>query len=175
MRNVPTERQPAGGQQNARRHQPGEPRLQRRPRRFVHGISRSQNPAETSPIIIVLSLPNAAITEGRRRPAISSDGRVEYNRNEVKLSWWGFLSEAQNMVYRGHVENGLIRLEESLVLPEGADVEVRFLAESPSPESEAEIPSLSERLRDFIGKAEGLPPDASINLDHYLYGLPKRQ
>lgn len=28
---------------------------------------------------------------------------------------------------------------------------------------------------EFAGKAEGLPPDYSINLDHYLYGVPKRQ
>ena len=79
------------------------------------------------------------------------------------------------MVYRGHVENGVIRLEETLTLPEGAEVEVRFLSEAVSRGDEAKIPSLCERLTDSIGKAEGLPPDASVNLDHYLYGLPKRQ
>ena len=36
-------------------------------------------------------------------------------------------------------------------------------------------PTLYERLKPFIGKAKGLPPDASINHDHYLYGLPKRR
>ena len=30
-------------------------------------------------------------------------------------------------------------------------------------------------LLEFAGKAEGLPPDYSINLDHYLHGVPKRQ
>jgi len=35
--------------------------------------------------------------------------------------------------------------------------------------------SLREILLHFAGKAEGLPPDYSTNLDHYLYGLPKRQ
>ncbi len=35
--------------------------------------------------------------------------------------------------------------------------------------------SLAERLAPFIGKAKGLPPDASVNIDHYLYGLPKRK
>ena len=34
--------------------------------------------------------------------------------------------------------------------------------------------SLREILLHFAGKAEGLPPDYSTNLDHYLYGLPKR-
>ena len=35
--------------------------------------------------------------------------------------------------------------------------------------------SLREILLHFAGKAEGLPPDYSTNLDHYLYGLPKRR
>ncbi len=33
---------------------------------------------------------------------------------------------------------------------------------------------LREVLLHFAGKAQGLPPDYSTNLDHYLYGLPKR-
>jgi DNA-binding transcriptional MerR regulator len=35
--------------------------------------------------------------------------------------------------------------------------------------------SLRETLLHFAGKAEGLPTDYSTNLDHYLYGLPKRR
>ncbi|MGD0653356.1 MAG: hypothetical protein ABSA16_03350 [Thermoguttaceae bacterium] len=77
------------------------------------------------------------------------------------------------MVYRGRVENGVIRLEDRQILPEGAAVEVRFLSESTSGD-EDKIPTLYEGLKDLIGKAEGLPPDASINIDHYLYGVPKR-
>ncbi len=79
------------------------------------------------------------------------------------------------MVYRGHVENGMIRLEEATTLPEGAEVEVRFLSKDEPQQAEEDIPSLYERLKDLAGKAEGLPPDASVNLDHYLYGSPKRQ
>lgn len=79
------------------------------------------------------------------------------------------------MVYRGHVENGVIRLDDSVVLPEGAGVEVH-LAEQHHEESSAQgIPTIYERLKDLVGQAEGLPPDAAVNLDHYLYGLPKRQ
>jgi predicted DNA-binding antitoxin AbrB/MazE fold protein len=33
------------------------------------------------------------------------------------------------MVYRGHVENGIIRLEGTVVLPEGAEVRVELAAE----------------------------------------------
>lgn len=35
--------------------------------------------------------------------------------------------------------------------------------------------SLLERLAKVKGKAPGLPADASINHDHYLYGAPKKQ
>ena len=78
------------------------------------------------------------------------------------------------MVYRGHVENGAIRLNDAPVLPDGAEVEVRLLA-AQAPNDDRKIPSLYERLKGFVGKADGLPPDLSINHDHYLYGLPKRQ
>ena len=74
------------------------------------------------------------------------------------------------MVYRGHVENGVIRLEDAPKLRNGAEVEVRLLAEGEPP-----IPSVCEVLKDFVGKADGLPADASMNLDHYLYGTAKRQ
>jgi hypothetical protein len=79
------------------------------------------------------------------------------------------------MVYRGHVENGMIRLEDAPILAEGVEAEVRLVTEGAPREEEEKIPSVCEAMRDFVGKAEGLPPDASINLDHYLYGLPKRQ
>jgi len=79
------------------------------------------------------------------------------------------------MVYRGHVENGMIRLEDAPILAEGGEAEVRLVTEGAPREEEEKIPSVCEAMKDFVGKAEGLPPDASINLDHYLYGLPKRQ
>ena len=77
------------------------------------------------------------------------------------------------MVLRGHIKNGTIVLDEPQALPEGAEVEVSFLPPQAPPaeaSEEREIPTLYERLKPFIGKAEGLPPDLSVNLDHYLYG-----
>jgi hypothetical protein len=79
------------------------------------------------------------------------------------------------MTYRGHVKNGVVVLDDAVSLPEGIRVGVELLEDAPvSPEPD-HIPSLYERLKPLIGKAEGLPPDASVNLDHYLYGLPKRE
>jgi hypothetical protein len=74
------------------------------------------------------------------------------------------------MVYRGHVENGVIRLEDAPALPEGVKVEVRLLVEDISPVGEEEVPSLYERLKNVVGKAEGLPPDLAANHDFYLHG-----
>ena len=71
------------------------------------------------------------------------------------------------MTYRGHVENGVVVLDDPVELPEGAVVQVD-LAE------EEQIPTLAERLKDIIGIAEGLPSDLAENHDHYAHGKPKK-
>jgi len=77
------------------------------------------------------------------------------------------------MVYHGHVKNGRVELDGPSRLPEGAEVEVTL-----APQAGADIdetgPTLYDRLKDFIGSVDDLPPDASVNVDHYLYGHPKR-
>jgi hypothetical protein len=78
------------------------------------------------------------------------------------------------MTYRGHIKNGVVVLDKSLSLPEGAEVEVVLPATTRKRKPKGKAPSLYERLKPVIGKAKGLPPDASLNHDHYLYGLPKR-
>jgi hypothetical protein len=79
------------------------------------------------------------------------------------------------MVYRGHVKNGVVVLDEPCSLPDGAEVQVNVIPPQPAGQPGQGIPSLYEQLRPFIGAAKGLPPDLSINHDHYLYGAPKRQ
>ncbi len=76
------------------------------------------------------------------------------------------------MMYRGHVQNGAVVLDEAAVLPEGAPVQVDLLSEVDEPDDAG--PTLYERLKPVIGAAKGLPPDAALNVDHYLYGQPKR-
>jgi len=54
-------------------------------------------------------------------------------------------------------------------LAEGTEVEVA-VRDSKSDAG----PSLWDRLKDVVGKADGLPADASTRIDHYLtHGLPK--
>ena len=85
------------------------------------------------------------------------------------------------MTIRGKVKNGKVVLENPNALAEGTEVEVRPARKRKSapkgrrPKVRAGPRSLAERLANVIGKATGLPPDASVNHDHYLYDLPKRQ
>lgn len=81
------------------------------------------------------------------------------------------------MVYRGQVKNGMVVLEGAKAPPEGARVSVRVV-KSPARRGEKcpkhEL-TLYDRLKNVIGKAKDMPPDASVNIDHYLYGAPKRK
>ena len=83
------------------------------------------------------------------------------------------------MTVRGKVKNGKVLLDDPRALPDGTEVEVRP-AKKPKaiktrkPKTKIPRRSLAERLANVIGKATGLPPDAAVNHDHYLYGLPKR-
>jgi len=84
------------------------------------------------------------------------------------------------MTVEGHVENGQVVLDSQLPLPEGMRVRVELLDNAAAQhqsegESTAELPSLYERLKPFIGSVKGLPSDFAINHDHYLHGQPKRQ
>ena len=83
------------------------------------------------------------------------------------------------MTVRGKVKNGKVLLDDPKALPEGTEVEVRPLKKqkhATRARKTKESPrSLADRLRSVIGKARNLPPDASVNHDYYLYGLPKSE
>ncbi|MEX0641065.1 MAG: hypothetical protein WD468_00110 [Pirellulales bacterium] len=76
------------------------------------------------------------------------------------------------MTINGHVRNGAIVLDEPCQLPEGAAVQVEVIVAVPAEDGPAR--SLYERLKPIIGTIDDLPDDASVNLDHYLYGHPKK-
>lgn len=86
------------------------------------------------------------------------------------------------MVYRGHVENGTIRLEESVVLPEGAEVRVELATpaeDAPTKEGfDPNAPAIEDRIRAIVADVpqeewDRLPADLTDHLDHYIYGTPK--
>ena len=78
------------------------------------------------------------------------------------------------MAYRGHIENGVVVLDEPADIEEGTVVSVAVRGEQEAVGDDNTGPTLAERLARVIGKAKDLPPDASLNHDHYLYGLPKK-
>jgi hypothetical protein len=83
------------------------------------------------------------------------------------------------MTVRGKIKNGKVILDNPRALPDGTEVVVRPARKrkpAAKPKKAKTRPkSLAERLRNVAGKATGLPPDASVNHDYYLYGAPKQQ
>ncbi len=79
------------------------------------------------------------------------------------------------MTYRGRVKGGVVIVDEPAGLPEGAEVRIEIASSGPDePVLDENGQTLGQKLLKYAGKATGLPPDASRNHDHYLYGTPKR-
>ncbi len=70
------------------------------------------------------------------------------------------------MTYRGHIQNGVVVLDEPVELIDGTEVRVEAVASSAK--------TLAQQFADVIGKAPGLPADMAEQHDHYLHGAPKR-
>lgn len=77
------------------------------------------------------------------------------------------------MTYKGHVENGVIVLDEPVEMTEGMQVRVDFES-SADREHPQRSQSFRQRYAEVVGKGRGLPEDAAANHDHYLNGAPKR-
>ena len=79
------------------------------------------------------------------------------------------------MVHRGHVKNGVVVLDEPVILPDGAEVRVELISTNREDiVSDEQGQTLGQKLMKYAGKAVELPPDAASNHDHYLYGIPKK-
>lgn len=65
------------------------------------------------------------------------------------------------------VENDTIKLPAG-TLPNGTQVRIEPIPAEPPK-------SFSERYAKYIGCVKDTPPDLAANVDHYLYGTPKRQ
>ena len=79
------------------------------------------------------------------------------------------------MVYRGHVEKGVVVLDDPAILSEGLVVSVEPVG-STEPEGSLDEGGLAlgQKLLKHAGKSVGLPPDLAVNHDHYLYGTPRK-
>lgn len=91
------------------------------------------------------------------------------------------------MVYRGHVRNGRMELDDPVGLPEGAKVELNVVSsESPTADVKSQPVDAGERalsLEEEIDRIMAdvpesewatLPSDLSDQLDHYIYGTPRQ-
>jgi hypothetical protein len=72
------------------------------------------------------------------------------------------------MSYKGTVRNGVVVLEPTAKLPEGAGVRVEI----------EPLPIVRDEDLDPVWRMDELAtdtgiPDLAVNLDHYLYGHPK--
>jgi hypothetical protein len=76
------------------------------------------------------------------------------------------------MFYRGHVENGVIVVDDPVALPEGAPVRFALAVDAEDRADDRE--TFADRFAEVMGQAKSLPEDAAENHDHYLYGLPKK-
>jgi hypothetical protein len=78
------------------------------------------------------------------------------------------------MTCKGHVRNGVVVLDQPARFEDGDEVSVRRLGRGRKlAAKERGIPTLYERLKNIIGRAEGLPPDFAQNHDHYIHGRPR--
>lgn len=77
---------------------------------------------------------------------------------------------------RGCVKNGVVVLDDPNSLPEGTTVSVRPIKSAPRVSiAKKRRPTVRKGLMQLAGKATDLPSDAAGNVDHYLYGHPKKE
>jgi hypothetical protein len=71
------------------------------------------------------------------------------------------------MTIRGHIENGVVVLDEPANVPDGTVVRVEIVESKPRK-------TLAERFANIIGAANDLPSDMAAQHDHYIHGTPKK-
>ena len=76
---------------------------------------------------------------------------------------------------RGRVRKGVVVLDDPKSLEDGAEVSVRPIkSKNGTTKSKKKSITVSQGLLRLAGKAKNLPPDASQNVEHFLYGHAKR-
>jgi hypothetical protein len=75
------------------------------------------------------------------------------------------------MTFRGTVKGGVIVVDPPVSLPDGTTVEVTIASAKIAAEPQQ---TLHDVLEPLIGIVDDMPDDSSMNVDHYLYGHPKK-
>jgi len=93
-------------------------------------------------------------------------------------TYWGYDKDDwkkgfAKMNCEGHVEKGVVVLENGATLPEGARARVETI-ETHEISTASPSEPLGKALQQFSGIAEDLPADMAENHDHYLHGRPIR-
>jgi hypothetical protein len=85
-------------------------------------------------------------------------------------------NEGDVMSLEGHVENGVVVFDQPVSLPDGTPVRVEVIpaARSDGQRTPERTGHFLNHYQNVIGAVTDLPPDAALNHDHYLYGLPKK-
>lgn len=79
------------------------------------------------------------------------------------------------MTYQGHIENGVIVLDEPVTLQDGAKVRVELLSDSAAQQkTDSSGVSHFEHYKSVIGAIDDLPADFAAQHDHYIHGTPKK-
>ena len=83
------------------------------------------------------------------------------------------------MTYRGIVENGVVKLTDGALLPDGTEVTVLPVAPREDRSGEQDRRTIGQKLYDLGRSVESMPCDLpenlAINHDYYLHGLPKQK
>jgi len=79
------------------------------------------------------------------------------------------------MTYQGHIENGVIVLDEPANLQNGARVRIELLLDSETmPKADGPQGTQFEHYKSIIGAIDDLPADFAAHHDHYIHGTPKK-
>ena len=80
------------------------------------------------------------------------------------------------MLLEGHIENGVVVFDEPVSLPNGTPVRIEVVARIATDDSAATngVGHFLKQYQDVIGSVTDLPEDAASQVDHYLYGHPKK-
>ena len=77
-------------------------------------------------------------------------------------------SGGTEVTYRGHVENGVVVLDEPAPLADGVEVRVEPVQQPDR------FQSLREGLMRLAGTVKDMPADMARNHDHYIHGTRRR-